>query len=90
MIRGVIPAKFRDDFEYVDFEEKWEYIRIHLDEKTIDDVCFTILSNRQTNKIVLMAATLKSKELLEIISCIPLSRRLRAKSATRDMANNYD
>ena len=35
--------------------------KMAIDEKTIDGVCYTILSNRNTSKIALMAATLKTE-----------------------------
>lgn len=61
-----------------------------IDEKQIDGTCYTILSNRESNKIVMMAATLKTQELVEILSRIPIGIRYRVKSVTRDMAQNYD
>ena len=62
-----------------------------IDEKTIDGTCYTILSNRQTNKIALMAATLKSTYLMQLITThFDIEQRMQVKSLTRDMAENYD
>lgn len=58
-----------------------------IDEKTIDGVCYTILSNRQTNKIAMMAATLKVKYLARIMS--ELDNKMNVISLSRDMASNY-
>ena len=62
-----------------------------IDEKTIDGTCYTILSNRQTNKIALMAATLKSDHLMQLITThFDIEQRMQVKSLSRDMAENYD
>ena len=60
-----------------------------IDEKTINGVCYTILSNRDTGKIALMAATLKTKQLMELVKRFDIEKRMRVKSLTRDMATNY-
>ena len=61
-----------------------------IDEKTIDGTCYTILSNRQTSKIALMAATLKTGHLMEIITQhFDVEKRMQVKSLSRDMAENY-
>ena len=61
-----------------------------IDEKTIDGVCYTILSNRETSKIALMAATLKTSELHRCLDSIPFKAKMGVRSITRDMAPNYD
>lgn len=62
-----------------------------IDEKTIDGTCYTILSNRQTNKIALMAATLKSDHLMQLITThFDIEQRMQVTSLSRDMAENYD
>lgn len=61
-----------------------------IDEKNVDGVCYTLLSNRATSKIVLMADTLKVTHLQTIIQKIPYEQRLKVRSLTRDMAQNYD
>ena len=62
-----------------------------IDEKTINGTCHTVLSNRQTNKIALMAATLKSEYLMQIITkYFDIEKRMQVKSLSRDMAENYD
>ncbi|NNC45335.1 MAG: transposase [Winogradskyella sp.] len=66
-------------------------VQMAIDEKTIDGTCYTILSNRQTNKIALMAATLKTEYLMQIITKhFDIERRMQVKSLSRDMAENYD
>lgn len=61
-----------------------------IDEKTIDGICYTILSNRETNKIVMMAATLKVKHLTALLSQIPVTQRYSVKSITRDLSASYE
>ena len=61
-----------------------------VDEKTINGICYTILSNRKTNKIALMASTLKSSYLMQLIRRFDLEKRMQVKSLSRDMAVNYD
>lgn len=62
-----------------------------IDEKTVNGTCYTILSNRQTNKIALMASTLKSEYLMQIIiKHFDIEKRMQVKSLSRDMAENYD
>lgn len=61
-----------------------------VDEKTINGVCYTILSNRRTSKIALMAATLKVGDLMKLISQFDMQTRMQVKSLSRDMASNYD
>ena len=61
-----------------------------IDEKTIDGVCDTIISNRETSKIALMADTLRTSELRLILSKFPVKTKMKVQSVTRDMAPNYD
>lgn len=58
-----------------------------VDEKTIDHVCYTVLSNRDTGKIIGMADTLKTEHLAKIFAHLP--NCYQVKSLTRDMAANY-
>ena len=71
-------------------EEKNLGERMGIDEKTINGVCYTILSNRRTSKIALMAATLKVNELMKLIKQFDIEKRMQVKSLSRDMAPNYD
>jgi len=71
-------------------EEKNLGGQMAVDEKTISGVCYTILSNRKTSKIALMAATLKVSELMQLIKQFDLEKRMQVKSLSRDMASNYD
>lgn len=61
-----------------------------IDEKTIDGVCYTVLSNRNTSKIALMAATLKTEELMQLMTQFDVEERMQVKSLSRDMASNFD
>ena len=61
-----------------------------IDEKTIDGVCYTIISNRETSKIALMADTLRTSELRQVLSKFPIKTKMKVLSVTRDMAPNYD
>ena len=42
--------------------------RMAIDEKTINGVCYTIISNRETSKIALMADTLRTSELRQVLT----------------------
>ncbi len=62
-----------------------------IDERTINGTCHTVLSDRRTNRIALMAATLKSDHLMQVIMRhFDLERRMQVKSLSRDMSENYD
>ena len=61
-----------------------------IDEKTIDGVCYTIISNRETSKIALMADTLRTSELRQVLSKFAVKTKMKVLSVTRDMAPNYD
>ena len=61
-----------------------------IDEKTINGVTYTILSNRKTNKIALMASTLKVSDLMKLINKFDIEKRMQVRSLSRDMAPNYD
>jgi transposase len=71
-------------------EEKNLGHQMAVDEKTIDGVCYTVLSNRDTSKIALMAATLKTAYLMQLIEQFDIEKRMQVKSLSRDMAPNYD
>lgn len=60
-----------------------------IDEKQIGTKIFTIVSNRDTGKIAMMANTLKSRELVEVIGRYH-KLTYSVKSITRDLANSYD
>lgn len=61
-----------------------------VDEKTINGTCYTVLSNRNTGKIALMAATTKTEYLMKIIKRFDIEKRMGVKSLSRDMAQHYD
>ena len=71
-------------------EEKNLGSQMAIDEKTINGVCYTILSNRKTSKIALMASTLKVKDLMKFMQKFDIEQRMQVKSLSRDMASNYD
>ena len=71
-------------------EEKNLGSQMAVDEKTIDGVCYTILSNRQSSKIALMPATLKTEHLVQLTKSFDIKKRMQVKSLSRDMASNYD
>lgn len=71
-------------------EEKNLGSRMAVDEKTINGVCYTVLSNRTTNKIAMMAATLKTSYLMQLMEHFDIEKRMAVKSLSRDMASNYD
>lgn len=61
-----------------------------IDEKTVDGVCYTILSNRETSKIALMADTLKVSELTKCMEGFPLKSKMNVKSISRDLSASYE
>lgn len=62
-----------------------------IDEKNIAGECYTIVSNPETNKIILMANTLRSSEIVHLLRThIPLEDRYAVSSVARDMTQNYD
>ena len=61
-----------------------------VDDKNIHGEGYTIIYNKDSNKIFLMMMTRKAKILCEILSKLPLRIRLRVKTITKDLANNYD
>ena len=61
-----------------------------LDDKNIDGEGYTILSNKKTGKIALMASTTKHHILEEILSKVPIAVRCKVKTLSRDLAESYD
>lgn len=61
-----------------------------VDEKTINGSCYTVLSNRNTGKIALMAATTRTEYLMKIIKRFDIEKRMGVKSLSRDMAQHYN
>lgn len=60
-----------------------------IDEKQIGEDMHTVLSNRDTGKIAMLARTLKAKDLSVIISRFE-GKGFEVKSVTRDLSNSYD
>jgi transposase len=71
-------------------EQKNIGAQMAVDEKTINGSCYTVLSNRITGKIALMAATTKTEYLMKIIKRFDVEKRMGVKSLSRDMAQHYD
>jgi transposase len=61
-----------------------------IDDKNIDGEGYTILSNKKTGKIAMMASTTKHHILEEILSKVPISIRSQVKTLSRDLAESYD
>nr|WP_321777065.1 transposase [uncultured Porphyromonas sp.] len=61
-----------------------------IDVKKIDGICYTIISNRETIKIALMADTLRTSELRQVLTRFSVKTKMKVESVTRDMAPNYD
>lgn len=72
------------------FEEKNIGEQMAIDEKNINGSVYTVLSNRKTGKIALMAATIKAKYLMKILSRVDIDKRMKVKSLSRDMAHHYE
>jgi transposase len=62
---------------------------IAIDEKQIGEEMHTIISNRETGKIVLLAQTLRAKELAMLIPSFN-GKGFEVKSCTRDLSQSYD
>jgi transposase len=60
-----------------------------VDEKQVDKEMFTILSNRKTGKIALMAETLKVKQLLSLTDKFSDEKRWAVKTVTCDLSPSY-
>lgn len=60
-----------------------------IDEKHIDGEFYSVLTNKATGKIALLAETVRSAEIGEILRPY-LTRRFEVKVLTRDLANRYD
>lgn len=59
-----------------------------IDEKDIDGITYTILHNRKSSKIALMADTLEVKHLSTLL--YSFENCMQVRSISRDMASNYD
>ena len=89
--------------EFVPFGINWRFVRVALsineknmgsticiDEKNINGDCYTIVSNPETNKTVLMVNTLRASQIVYLIRTNISQEALFAVSCiTRDMAPNY-
>ena len=88
-------------FEH-DLDLKEEYISVPIykpdnlgshmaiDEKHIDGDYYTILSNKETNKIALLAQTTKSRHLVALIHSMGVDKCMNVKTVSRDLAQYYD
>lgn len=73
------------------FNEKNMGSTICIDEKNINGDCYTIVSNPETNKIVLMVNTLRASQIVYLMrSNISQEALFAVSCVTRDMAPNYD
>jgi len=60
-----------------------------IDEKQIGEDMHTVLSNRDTGKIAMLAQTLKAKELGQLTAFFD-GKGFEVKTVTRDLSNSYD
>jgi transposase len=60
-----------------------------IDEKQIGEEMHTVLSNRDTGKIAMLAQTLKAKE-LGLLTTFFEDKAYEVKTITRDLSNSYD
>jgi transposase len=60
-----------------------------IDEKQIGEEMHTILSNRQTGKIALLARSVSAKELIRLLPKFE-GKGIEVKSITRDLSQSYD
>jgi transposase len=61
-----------------------------IDEKYIGGEFYTLLANRTTGKIAMMAGTQNTAELCDLITKLELDKRFDVKYLTRDLLNAYD
>jgi transposase len=61
-----------------------------LDDKNIGGEGYTVLSNKETGKIALLAMTTKSTILCAILNKISASLLFKVKTISKDLAQNYD
>lgn len=61
-----------------------------IDEKNLSGNLYTVLSNRDTGKIAMMASTIKTAYLVKIAKGFDINKRMKVKSLSRDMANHYE
>lgn len=61
-----------------------------LDDKNIGGEGYTILSNKHTGKIALLAQTTKASVLAEILQKIPVSLRYAVRTISKDLVEGYD
>lgn len=61
-----------------------------LDDKNIGGEGYTILSNKDTGKIALMAMTTKAKLLCNLLDKMPTTLLMRVKTISKDLAQGYD
>ena len=61
-----------------------------IDEKSIGDEVYTILSNKDTGKAITVIEGLKQKMLGKIMSHLPQGKRFQVKTISKDLAQNFD
>lgn len=61
-----------------------------IDDKNISGEGYTILSNKKTGKIALLAQTIQTSLLSKILQKIPVSIRYAVKTISKDLAEGYD
>lgn len=61
-----------------------------LDDKNIGGEGYSVLSNKDTGKIALLAMTTKAGVLCEILDNIHISLLMKVKTISKDLAQNYD
>jgi transposase len=61
-----------------------------IDEKYIGGEFYTLLANRETGKIAMMAGTQNTAELCKLLQKIDLDKRFGVRHLTRDLLNAYD
>ena len=60
-----------------------------IDEKHIDGEYYTILSNKETGKIAMLAQTTKASQISQILEFCA-DKRMNVKTISRDLASHYD
>lgn len=82
---GEIPTIVVPIFKPENFGEN-----MAIDDKNIGGEGYTILSNKDTGKIAVLAQTTKANLLTEIIQKVSVKMRYAVKTISKDLAENYD
>lgn len=82
---GEIPVIFVPIFKPENFGKN-----MAIDDKNIGGEDYTVLSNKDTGKIAVLAQTTKAADLAKILQKVSVKIRYAVKTISKDLAENYD